>query len=92
MSGFDNNVGTTQLSFAIGGPLGPTLQNDQQAPSPVGVMAVYNNLGVYGNIRAADPIVDGDVVTLGFLRSLVKPRSNESGLYEGGSRGGGLYG
>jgi hypothetical protein len=91
MSGFDNNVGTTQASFAIGGPLGPTVQNDPQSPSPVGAIAVYNNLGVYGTIRAGDPQIDADVVTLGFLRGLAKP-CEESGLYGGGSKSGGLYG
>jgi hypothetical protein len=94
MGGYDTSVGTTSQTFNVGGPAGPQLQNDQQFPSVVGALAAINNLGFYGNMRAADPVIDQDVVTLGFLRSLAKP-DEESGLYDGatgGQRSGGLYG
>lgn len=85
--------GVTGSSIAIG-PTGPSVQNDPANALVQGAVGVYTNLGFpyYANLRAADPITDQDVVTLGYLQKLVGAPEEERGLFDGAPKEGGLYG
>jgi hypothetical protein len=70
MSGFNNNSGTTQSSFEIGGPAGPALQSDP-------LVQAINLLDPTGTIllalRAGWAVNPNDVVTLVRLQSILNP-------------------
>jgi hypothetical protein len=69
MPNFSKVDGTTEQSFAIGGPAGPQLQNDPSMAPPGGAVGHYDQTGTYYvPARAADAINANDLVNLQTLQ------------------------
>jgi hypothetical protein len=69
MSGFDNNSGTTQPSFVVGGPTGVSLQSD----SLTAALNVLAANGILAPARVGWAIGPNDAVSLYQLRSILNP-------------------